>query len=485
MPLPAQHIQVEVYDPDGNMMGAGTTNENGRYNIEVNFGLDADARPVRIRVISEIKLPFGTKARVLPARGADPYEKTGELGGNPEDREMVRDLRIGLDEGSAAFHILTTIWLGLKTAREGTPDSLPDLDVLWAPGNGDTSSFQRLADRGELTVAGGIEGDLASNEDAWAEPHLMRLFGEYIFTYLLHETAPDGEATPTNLLPTAAWREGFLDFWACIARDSSIYWDTAGLGEEGRVIRYFVCENFFDPALGTLGPDDPNVYQPHDVIGITSAFTVAELLWDIHDRNTLGDDQDGIDGYPWPITMRLMREAAPGFSYPYLYTLLDAYTKARSFSPFVLGELLRTQGLVYPATFGNGLKWPPPISPPAFPGSSIAPPLTVAISDEIDSETPTEPINPELGIHTQRVFIMSVLDPFDITVTMTTTGDFEVQLLDLHNNLLASDTRTISVSNLPPRKFVVRVISLTNPQIATFDLDIDVRLSTNPVLTRR
>ena len=39
--------------------------------------------------------------------------------------------------------------------------------------------------------------------------------------------------------------------------------------------------------LGSLGPDDPNVYQPDSVVGIGSRFSIAEVLWDIHDNDLL------------------------------------------------------------------------------------------------------------------------------------------------------------------------------------------------------
>ena len=85
------------------------------------------------------------------------------------------------------------------------------------------------------------------------------IFGEYLLAYFINDVAPPGEANGALLVPSAAWREGFLDFWACIGRDSEEYWDTEGSGAQGRVVRFFNLESFFDPALGSLGLDDPNV----------------------------------------------------------------------------------------------------------------------------------------------------------------------------------------------------------------------------------
>ena len=84
-------------------------------------------------------------------------------------------------------------------------------------------------------------------------------------------------------MPSAAWREGFLDFWACAARGTPEYWDSEGIGAAGRIVRFFNAESFFDPALGSLGPGDPNVYQDPANVGLGSRFTTTEILWDIFD----------------------------------------------------------------------------------------------------------------------------------------------------------------------------------------------------------
>ena len=130
-----------------------------------------------MRSIARIDLPFGSRSSVLPASGLPAYSNTTPLGGDPSANTMTIDLDIALNNGAPAYRILQTMYEGFVTAKRGITGPMPDLDVLWAPGNGDTSSFEAINPlRGELTVAGGILGDDTSNIDAWAPPKLMRLF---------------------------------------------------------------------------------------------------------------------------------------------------------------------------------------------------------------------------------------------------------------------------------------------------------------------
>ena len=47
---------------------------------------------------------------------------------------------------------------------------VPDIVVLWEPGNGAVSSVVPAVDFATITVAGGITGDDTSNTDAWDDP---------------------------------------------------------------------------------------------------------------------------------------------------------------------------------------------------------------------------------------------------------------------------------------------------------------------------
>ena len=476
-PTAAKYIAIEIVAPDGTVMGADRSGEDGRFSIQINFG-ENPATQVAVRATARIDLPFGSTAYVRPGKNAPAYSHTTPLGGNPSSSTMTIDLDIALNDAAAAYHILQTIYTAFVTAKPGINTPMPDLDLLWAPGNGDTSSFVAVNPaRGELTIAGGILGDNSSNVDAWDPPKIMRLFGEYLFTYFFTETAPEGTPNDAKLVPSAAWREGFLDFWACVARNTSIYWDTVGTGAQGCVVRYFDIESFFDSTLGSLGPNDPNAYQDPSVIGLGSSFTVAEVLWDIHDRDSVVfNDNDGVDEFPLFITLQLMRRAVAGFSYPYLFTLLDQYVRDGSIAAIKLDNLMRfpeEQGLFFPATAQNDLFWPFSISPDSLPQGPITPPFDKTVSDMVDTLTP-DPVNLEIGEMSQRYFIVDLLFRSDLTASLTTTGGLELDILDLRNNVLATGPSPLTATGLEPRKYIIRVRSTTDPQVAAFDLRVEV-----------
>jgi len=481
LPRAANHIDVEIRGPDGQLLAEAVTNSTGRYTATINYGKGGVATQVTVTAVARVKLPFGTVARVLPGPNAvEPYSVTTPLSGEPDKEVNQIDIRVALAEGAAAYSMLQTIWQGFITAKTGIRTSMPHLDLVWAPGNGDRSFVEPFSNLARLTIAGGIANDPASNVDAWAPPKVMRLFGDYLLAYFFHTVAPEGEVSAAELVPSAAWREGFLDFWACVARGTSIYWDSEGIGAEGRVVRYFDVESYFDPGLGSLGPDDPNVYQDPALVGIGSAFTVAEILWDIHDRDIpLFNDQDGIDDFPLFLTLQFMRVPRPGFSYPYFYTLLDLYEADGSLAGVRIDNLLQrpeNQGMRYPATPLNGLKWPTKISPDSLPNGPILPPLDKTIIDKIDSQTPPGPINVELGLHTQRYYFLDILKKSNITITVVSPGDLEVDILTLNNAVMASGVGSATALGLGAGGYIVRIRSVTNPQIAEFDMRVKIDL---------
>jgi len=471
-PRPAPRMPVEILKPDGTLLGTTLTANDGTYSLRVNFG-PVPATQVIVRVRATMTLPFGTVVRVLPEAGAAPYSVESPPSGDPASMTMAVNLVAPLDGAAGAFHILDVLYEGFITAKSGIAASMPDLDVLWRPGNGDVSTFVAGPKRGTLTIAGGAAGDPASNQDVWDEPQIMRLLGLYLLGYFFHQVAPEGAPDDGLLVPSAAWREGFLDFWACAGRASPQFWDTEGIGASGRVVRYFHIESFFDASLGSLGPDDPNVYQDPAVVGIGSRFSVAEILWDIHDSATQGD-ADGIE-YPLFLTLRFLRNAVPGASYPYLVTLLDEYTREGDLDPVTIKLLLRNpedQGIEFPATEANGSQWPKRFAHPTTPGAPLAAPYDATKSDVVDTTPPGT--NPELGLFARRYFIFSLGVSATARLTLTTPGALALDLLDLENNVVASGPSPLLAPALGPRGYIVRVRSVADPQLAPFDLRLEL-----------
>jgi len=478
LPRPAPHVPVEVLNAAGTVLGLGLTDPNGDYSVTVNFGQNP-AVPVAVRATARVDFPFGTTLRVLPnAFATEPYSHQTALGGDPLQAVMRRDLTIPLSANSGAYFILEALYGAFFTAKSGIQAPMPDLDVYWEPGNGARSVLDPRPDRAVLLLAGGVAGDPSSNTDEWDASKIVRLMWRYLLAYFFNDVAPDGEPNGALLIPSAAWREGFLDFWACAGRGTAEFVDTKGSGTAGHVVRFFRPESFFDPALGSLGPDDPNVYQAPNAVGIGSPYTVAELLWDIHDAEGGIDpgDKDGIE-FPLFLTLRLLEGLKPGSSYPYLFSLLDEYVRDGSIKAVLLDILMRKpedQGMVYPGTGANGLAWPAPIEDAAQPGAPVAAPFDKTMVDEVDTVTPN-PVNFEIGILSQRYFIVNLAGTATLTATLSTTGDLAIDLLDLSNALLATGTSSLVASGLESGRYVLRVRPVTNPQHSSFELRVQLQ----------
>jgi hypothetical protein len=482
---PAPRIVIEILGDDGRVIGAGTTDSTGHYSIFCNFGQNP-ATPVRVRSHAQSSLPFGMDLAVYPNPAATSvYSYTSDPGGTPGDNRFVVmrvDVDIPIEEGAGAFHILDVIYEGFAFGRAGLLAGalLPDLIVHWEPGNGAETVFTPGLEFATLQVAGGIPGDDSSNTDVWDDPVLMRYVGQYMLDYFLWEVRPDGIANNANLVPSAAWVEGLLDWYSCAARGSQIYWDTTGIGAAGRVTRYFDIESFFPGSLTPLGPNDPNDYQPEGVVGIASRYTVAEILWDLHDRdfNGQGNDNDGIQLDP-SITLQLIDGFPAGIAYPYLYTLLDAYADSLTFSTGTINSILtgpEDQELLYPASVEAGTTWPIPISPDGSPDFPIRPPFTGTIGGEVDTLTPV-PSNLDIGHETQRYFLLETIVTSNIEVTLRTDGELVVELLRVTNQTIESGTGTILAPEQSAARYIVRVRPAdgADPQIAPFELDVDIR----------
>jgi hypothetical protein len=470
LPRAAPRMTVEILSPAGALLGSTTTDANGNYTITINFGKNP-AMQVRARAVASATISGGTDLRVLSGLGATgPYELVSALTTDPDLLATVIDLTIPLANGAAAFHIVEILFPALSAIRGGVGGSVPDLDVLWAPGNGAVSTFTKVSPQfGRLVVAGGIAGQSASNQDAWDDPKLVRLLGEYFLAYFSNSVAPEGTPDDSPLVPSAAWREGFLDFWACAARGTPEYWDTEGIGALGRVVRFFNAESFFDPALGNLGPDDPNVYQDPANLGIGSRFTTTEVLWDIFDGGPGDVDTDDLT-VPLFLMLSDLRALTPGASYPYLYSALDEYVANLSFTA-VQAEILLSSpedhDLHYPPA--EETVWPTPFDDPARLDGTVVPPYDNTLSDTID----TTGANPELGFFAQRYFQVRLADPATVLATATSAASLRVEILDLENTIVAAGVGT-AVAVLDGGPYVVRVLSAAGPVAALFDLRIQL-----------
>jgi len=480
--VPVVNALIELLGDDGRIVGTATPDSNGRYSVVANFGLNPPT-PVRVRVTAEVKLPFGTTVRVYPdAASLFPYVYTSLPQGDPGTRRntiMTADADIEVADGAGAFHMLKVLYNGFLIGRTGLPAGTrpPDMNILWKPGNGDESILVPTTGRAILTVAGGILGDDTSNTDVWDNAVLMRLHGEYMLAYYLWDVAPEGSVTDCPLVPSAAWKEGFLDFWSCLGRNSRVYWDTVGSGAGARVTRYFDIESFFDDSLPRIGTNDPNVYQPAGLLGINSRFSIAELLWDLHDNDDGTTENDFVE-LPPSITLKILNDVPPGFSYPYLFTLLRGYEATLTLNETAIELITRDpedQGFDYPASVENGTVWPAPVSPNGQPGFSIRPPEDITVGDTVDTTLQGAETS-DIADTAQRYFLLDLLIGANVGLELITTGDLVVDVLTQANALVASGPTPLGLVNLPGGGYILRVRAAdgAEPQVSDFQLRVQV-----------
>ena len=467
-PRGVQRIPVEILGPTGAVLANTITNDTGDYAVQINFGPNP-ATQVRVRVQARIQLPFGTIVRVLrDAAATTPYTHTSALGGIPANDTMQVDLNIALNDSAAAYAILDALYDAFITAKSGINATLPNVDVYWAPGNGAASVFTPQVDFATLLIAGGVNGNPASNQDEWDHGVIVRLLGEYLLHYFFGNPPPQGANTNGGLLvPSVAWREGFLDYWSCLGRGNSEFFDTVGIGAQGRVVRFFNIESFFDATLPPVGPDDPNVYQSAAESGIGSRFTVAEMLWDITDTGLTG--QDDPLNFPVFLAIQKLRNIGVG-RLPYLGTFLDRLTQDGSLDAVTINLLTlnpEDQGFRYPTSVASETVWPRPFLQGGQLGQPLVPPVDLTLSGNVDNS-----VNPELGLGSLRYFSINVPAGGTLQGTLTTAGNLKLELFDNGHNLIT--TGTTSVIHIVENQaiFYFRVSSNGGTVNADFDLRV-------------
>lgn len=84
------------------------------------------------------------------------------------------------------------------------------------------------------------------------------------------------------------------------------------------------------------------------------------------------------------------------------------------------------------------------------------------------------PLNEEIGLLSQRYFLIDLVATANLTATLTTAGDLLVDICDLENNVLATGPSPVTALALPTRRFIIRVRSAGPAQLAPFDLRVDL-----------
>ncbi len=131
------------------------------------------------------------------------------------------------------------------------------------------------------------------------------------------------------------------------------------------------------------------------------------------------------------------------------------------------------QGIPLPPTAANGSEWPTRFPNATAPGTALLAPYDDTLSDLVDTINPV-PLNPDLGLFSQRYFHLKSGSEAHIRLTLTTSGSLRMELLDLSNEVLASGTSSILLTAAAPGEYVVRVLGDGVLQMAPFDLRLEL-----------
>lgn len=409
---PARSIEVLALDKDGVVIERAITDDSGRVRLH-------SEGAVRLRALSQIEID-GYSAIVSKSReGGAPHYHDFEL--NSELREMEFTLADVDPEGvGGAFHILDTIYTGLRAVREWTGAVLPPLTVRYI--RGDNSHWSQYlgeypegSGRHLIYLMGGEPGRRAQSDGDEHDPHvILHELAHFVFGVLSTNSTPGGMHPTGHLVePGLAWEEGRATFFAAAVLRAPRYFDSFGLEPFGRLL--------IDTDL-ERGGDGPK--------GEGSQEAVAEILWDLADGDGELPDLDGD-----PIALgpaRLLREMialgeSPG-AFPSLSSFLQHLIAAGEVKPGAMGELLAMGG--HPASLLED-RWPIELA------------LGATVSDKIDAINPPKAGGPALkatGIDAVRVYRFELKEPSFIEAKLRIGsrkgGPVNLELRDIRAKLL-------------------------------------------------
>lgn len=271
---PARSIEVLALDDDGVVLERAITDDLGRVRLHAEGA-------TKLRALSQIEID-GYSVLVSKSRegGAPHYFDFDLLRGESEELVLADVDPEGI---GGAFHILDTIYTGLRAVREWTGEVLPPLTVRYI--RDDNSHWSQYvgeypdgSGRHLIYLMGGEPGRRHRSDGDEHDPHvILHELAHFVFAVLSTNSTPGGMHPTGHLVePGLAWEEGRATFFAAAVLRAPRYFDTLGFEPHGRLL--------IDTDL-ERGGDGPK--------GEGSQEAVAELLWDLADGDGELPDLDG------------------------------------------------------------------------------------------------------------------------------------------------------------------------------------------------
>lgn len=446
---PARRVHVRVVDEQGQVLGEGVTDDDGRYAV------DATEAARAIEVVAHVTHEHDLAVTRDPG-GLHDHVHSVPLAQLAVTSGQVEEIQITDREPMAgALHILDMLLEGARAVRAWVGETLPPFFAYWDRGVTTDWSFytgERPHGSGRYTIEllGGEPGrQHLTDTDEHDELIVLHEFGHFVFDVLSSNSSAGGQHPRGYLLePGLAWEEGRATWFATMVKRSPKYLDTIGI----------------EPSGSLRVSHDLERGHIHDVRGVGSESSVAEVLWDLADgaEGIPDSDHDPVALGPAGVMQAMIDIGrAPG-----------AHPALPNFLRHVVDEGLATEEHVRAILVLGGH----PMA--VLPAAGTEPwPRALAIgqtvSDKIDGLTnpapsggPPRPLNGQDAVHVYR---MHLPQGGRVLVTLEVAGsgrgedheDADLELRDIRTDLLdrsVSETPRESISReLEPGWYLVVV----------------------------
>ena len=430
---PARSVTVEALGADGQLVGRGRADEEGRFRVPV----VGEARTVRVTARVE-----GEGRHIWVARDPIGVEVYGHEVAIPPSGEVAIALTDGDDAGTGgAFHILDTVLAGIDAVRAWTGRNMPPLFVYWARGTTTEWSFyrgERPVGSGRFAIelmAGRDRRDTRSDMDEHDEAIILHELGHFVMDRLTTDSSAGGNHPAGFLLdPGLAWEEGRASWFAASVRRDPAYRDTIGIEPFGRL------RVDHDLERGMPGPR-----------GLGSEQGVAEILWDLADG---GDDLPDADGDPVHLGAAAVLDAMIAMSrvegaFPVISSLLGWLVETGQVTIPAVKDLLARGA--HPAALlpsAGATTWPVDLPVPGVVGAKID-----GLSDPAPSGGPNRPEN---GQDAMRAYRLRMTERSRLSLRLRIFGsgrgadreDLDLELRDIRARLLDSSRGETPIESL-------------------------------------
>jgi hypothetical protein len=285
--LPARGVVVEAVDVDDRVLASTSTDENGRYALDL-----AAERTIRIRVQARMRrtgspswdfqVVDNTSDDLRYASESEPID-TGQSGQTVNLRADSGWDGAGytLPRAAAPFSILDAVHAAIDRVLSVDPATdFPPLTLYWSPRNQESDVF--TPDEGQILTTAYIVDPLGTgiyvlgeenvDTDEYDAHVLTHEWGHYLEDRLARTDSPGGPHTLSGRLdPRLAFSEGWSNAFAGMALDEPLYADSFGTGQ----------------ALGFT-------FDLEDNGGFTRGWYVEtslhSIIYDLYDDRDDGDD---------------------------------------------------------------------------------------------------------------------------------------------------------------------------------------------------